>query len=344
MKKDHSNKHLTLFIFLVLLFALVFIIDVFLGSVSIPLKEVLKAIFFQNTSQPEWLDIINNFRLPKAFTAVIAGSALAISGLQMQTVFRNPLAGPDVLGISSGASLGVALVVLGSTRIFSFEVMNFLGNWTIVAAACLGSGIILLIISAVSMRVRDIVTILILGILFGSVTLAIVSILQFFSPASTLKAFMIWTMGSLGGVTKSQLFVLFPCLVIGLLTALFSAKSLNALQLGDNYAKSLGVHIRRSRVLIFISTSILSGSVTAFCGPLGFIGIAIPHVAKLLFKTTNHNILIPGCILTGSIALLSSDIISSLPGSDNAIPINAVTSLLGIPFVIWIILKNKKIA
>lgn len=344
MKNSNHKRHITLYIILSILFVIVFITNVFLGSVTIPFKEVLKAIFTQETTRPEWLDIINNFRLPKALTAMLAGAALAISGLQMQTVFRNPLAGPDVLGISSGASLGVALVVLGSTRIFSLELMDFFGNWAIVLAACLGSGLILLLISTVSMRVRDIVTILILGILFGSVTLAIVSILQYFSPASTLKAFMIWTMGSLGGVTKSQLYVLTPCILFGLATAILSAKSLNALQLGENYAQSMGVHIKRSRFFIFFSTSILAGSVTAFCGPLGFIGIAVPHIVKLFFKTTNHNILIPGCILTGGIALLASDIISGLPGSESAMPINAVTSLIGIPFVIWIIIKNKKIA
>lgn len=344
MRHQYTKRNLSLFITLSLLFIIIFITDVFLGSVSIPFSEVLKGLFTQHTTQPEWLEIINNFRIPKTLTAVLAGAALAVSGIQMQTVFRNPLAGPDVLGISSGASLGVALVVLGSTKIFSLEIMNFFGNWTIVTAACLGSGLILFIISVISLRIRDIVTILILGILFGSVTIAIVSILQYFSPASTLKAFMIWTMGSLGGVTKSQLLVLIPCVCLGLITSILSSKVLNAFQLGDEYARSMGVQIKLSRFVIFFSTSILAGSVTAFCGPLGFIGIAIPHIVKLLFRTSNHNILIPGCILTGSIALLASDIVSSLPGTENSIPINAVTSLIGIPVVIWIIIRNKKIA
>jgi iron complex transport system permease protein len=344
MNNQTRKRQIPVFLILTILFFSVFIIDIFIGSVTIPFKEVLKAIFTQETSRPEWLDIINNFRMPKALTAICAGAALSISGLQMQTVFRNPLAGPDVLGISSGASLGVALVVLGTTKLFSLELINFFGNWTIVSAACIGSGLILLLISAISMRVRDVVTILILGILFSSVTLAIVSILQYFSPESTLKSFMIWTMGSLGGITKSQLFVLIPCVLFGIFTAVLSAKSLNALQLGEHYAQSMGVHIKRSRFFIFLSTSILAGSVTAFCGPLGFIGIAVPHIVKLVFKTTNHNILIPGCILTGAITLLASDIISNLPGSESAMPINAVTSLIGIPFVVWIIIKNKKIA
>ncbi|MBI5219493.1 MAG: iron ABC transporter permease [Bacteroidia bacterium] len=328
-------------LFIILIAA--FLFDLFIGSANIPLPEIVKILFTHESSRPEWISIINDFRLPKVITAILAGAALSVSGLQMQTVFRNPLAGPDVLGITAGASLGVAVVVLGISSFFSFDTFMLFGNWAIVIAACIGSGLILLLIFAVSLRVRDIITILILGIMFGSATIAIVSILQYFSPAPTLKAFVIWTMGSLGGVTKSQLWILLPCVILGLFTAVLSSKILNALLLGENYAKSLGVNIKTSRFLIFFSTSLLAGSVTAFCGPIGFIGIAVPHVTRMIFKTSHHIYLIWGSILIGSVTMLASDILSLLPGKENALPINSVTALLGIPIVIWIIIKNKKI-
>jgi iron complex transport system permease protein len=326
------------------LLILVFIIDLFVGSVKIPFKEIFRILVSGNSDNQIWRTIIYDFRLPKAITAVLAGAALSVSGLQMQTIFRNPLAGPYVLGISAGASLGVAILVLGFTSHFTNQAVHYFGNWAQVISAWIGAGLVLFLILAVSVRVQDIMTILILGILFGSATSAIVSIFQYFSHQSMLKAFVIWSMGSLGNLSKEQLNVLMPCIVAGLVLSLIFSKILNVLLLGETYARSLGVNIKFSRVMLFISTSILAGSITAFCGPIGFIGIAVPHVVRMITKSANHYYLIPGSIISGAIILLISDIIALLPGSDSTLPVNSVTALLGIPVVIWIIIKNKRIA
>jgi iron complex transport system permease protein len=252
------------------------------------------------------------------------------------------MAGPYVLGISSGASLGVAFVILGfSTHLSSDSIQN-LGNWALVAASWLGAGAVMLLIMFISVRVRDIMTVLILGIMLSSGISAIVSILQYFSNETMLKAYVIWTMGSLGNLTSQQLQVLLISVSLGVILSLLSVKMLNALLLGENYAGSIGLNVRFSRIVIFTGTSILAGSVTAFCGPIGFIGIAVPHIARILFKTSDHKILIPGSILIGSIVMLISDIISQLPGSGSVLPVNSVTSIVGIPVVIWVILRNSK--
>lgn len=340
------SKNRILILWVVLSFALVilFILDVFLGSVNIPIKEVLNTLFGGYTDHPEYLTIIFKFRIPKAITAIFAGFALAVSGLQMQTIFRNPLAGPFVLGISAGASLGVAILVMGISTFTVVSQVGVIGNWMIVIAAWLGSGLILSLILAISFRVKDIMTILILGIMFGSATSAIVSILQYFSNESMLKAFIVWTMGSLGGVSIAQLKVLIPSVIGGLFITFFSIKMLNAMLVGENYAKSMGLNVRLSRFLIFFSTSLLAGTITAFCGPIGFIGIAVPHIARIVFKTANHKILLPGSMMLGGIVLLLSDIISQMPGKENTLPINSITALVGIPIVIWIIVKNEKLS
>ncbi len=322
---------------------ILFLLDIVLGSVRLPFIEVIKMIFTGNTEHPEYATIIYRFRIPKALTALFAGFALSVSGLQMQTVFRNPLAGPYVLGISAGASLGVALLVMGLSTFTVVSQIGVLGNWTIVLAAWLGSGLILFLILIVSIRVKDIMTILILGIMFGSATTAIVSILQYFSNESMLKAFIVWTMGSLGGVSLTQLKVLIPSIIIGLVITFLLIKALNAMLVGENYAKSMGLNVRLSRFLIFFSTSLLAGSITAFCGPIGFIGIAVPHIARIVFRTANHKVLLPGTMLLGGIVLLLSDIISQLPGHERTLPINSITALVGIPVVIWIIIRNQKI-
>ena len=339
-----SKKHIVfIWIFLSVLLIVLFVFDVFLGSENIPVKDVIKAIFMGESDHSEYT-IIYRFRIPKALTALFAGFALSVSGLQMQTIFKNPLAGPYVLGISAGASLGVAILVMGISTFTVVSQIGVIGNWVIVIAAWLGSGLILFLILAISVRVKDIMTILILGIMFGSATSAIVNILQYFSNESMLKAFIIWTMGSLGGVLMSQLKVLIPSVIIGLLIAFSSIKMLNAMLVGENYAKSMGLNIRLSRFLIFFSTSLLAGSITAFCGPIGFIGIAVPHIARILFKTANHNSLLPGSMLIGGIVLLLSDLISQLPGKENTLPINSITAMVGIPIVIWIIIKNEKLS
>lgn len=288
--------------------------------------------------------LITDFRFPKSLTAIFAGIALSVSGLQMQTLFRNPLAGPYVLGISSGASLGVALVVLGFSPLFSSASHPAWGNWTLAIASWIGSGTVLVLVFAVSMRVRDIMTVLVLGILFAGVTSALVSILQFFSPENLLKSFVIWTMGSLGNVTYSQLGVLIPVVVLGLFLSIISVKALNISLFGEEYSRTVGINPSRTRLLVFGSTSLLAGTVTAFCGPLGFIGIAAPHLGRMLFQTADHRILLPAMLLMGPALMLVGDLLSQLPGLGGVLPINSVTSLLGIPILVWIILRNQTIS
>jgi len=329
-----------LFAGLILLLIAFLILDVFFGSVSISPSEVIKALFTQTGSNLE--TIILKFRLPKAITALTVGIALSLSGLQMQTIFRNPMAGPDVLGISSGASLGVAFVILGFSSGLSPENISGLGNWVLVAASWAGAGAVMFLIMIISSRVKEIMTILILGIMLSAGISAVVTIMQYFSNESMLKAYVIWTMGSLGNLTENQLSVLLISVSFGLILSLVSVKMLNALLIGENYARSIGLNIKLARVLIFACTSILAGSVTAFCGPIGFIGIAVPHLARIVFKTSDNMILVPGTILIGGSMMLLSDIISQLPGSESVLPINSVTSLIGIPIVIWIILHNRK--
>lgn len=336
--KVRSRK--LIFLCLAILLILFLLLDILFGSVSIKIPDILKALFI-DTGGP-FKTIIFDFRIPKAITALIVGIALSISGLQMQTVFRNPIAGPDVMGISSGASLGVAFVMLGFSSFISAEGLRGLGNWLLVAASWTGAGVVMILIMSISARVRDIMTILIIGIMLASGISAFVTIMQYFSAESVLKAYVIWTMGSLGNLTSGQLNVLLICISGGVLISLASAKMLNALSIGENYASSLGLNVKFARVVIFACTSILAGSVTAFCGPISFIGIAVPHITRLLLKTSDHRMLIPGTVMTGGIVMLISDIISQLPGSDRVLPVNAVTSLIGIPVVIWVIFRNRK--
>ncbi|MDR2910617.1 MAG: iron ABC transporter permease [Bacteroidales bacterium] len=345
MNKSHKYKPLsfrTLFLILGLLFIFLLIADLLLGSVIVPLKQIYFSIFPSAETNETFRTIIVDFRFPKAFTAILTGMALSVSGLQMQTVFRNPLAGPYVLGISAGASLGVALFVLGFSSVISFGVVSITGAWSLATVAWIGSFLVMILVLYVSTHVNDVTTILILGMLFTSAVSAIVSILQYFSSESMLKAFVIWTMGSLGSVTNAQLTVMATAVFLGILLAFFKIKDLNAFLLGENYARSLGVKIVSSRVLIFASTSLLAGTVTAFCGPIGFIGIAVPHICRVIFRTSDHIILMPAVIITGSIVMLFSDIISQLPGMQTTLPINSVTAIIGIPVIVWMIVKNKK--
>lgn len=334
------NRNKLIFSFLIFLLISFFILDVFWGSVSIKASDVIKALFTSNNGDID--TIILKFRVPKAVTALIIGIALSISGLQMQTVFRNPMAGPYVLGISSGASLGVAFVIMGFSGAISPGYLRGLGNWILIASSWAGAGIVMLLIMFISTRVKDIMTILILGIMLSSGISAIVTIMQYFSNETMLKAYVIWTMGSLGNLTTGQLNILLLSISFGTVISILSVKMLNALLLGEDYARSIGLNVRFARLVIFSCTSILAGSVTAFCGPIGFIGIAVPHIARILFKASDHKILIPGTILTGGAVMLASDLISQLPGSESVLPVNAVTSLIGIPVVIWVILSNRK--
>ncbi len=331
------NKFLLLSLSVIVL--IIFIIaDILIGSVSIPIKDFF-AYFSGNEIKPEFQTIITEFRIPKMITALLAGLALSVAGLQMQTIFRNPLAGPYVLGISSGASLGVALLLLSP---LPFLLASSSGmSWLTSIFAWLGAGLVLILIFIVSIRVKDVMTILIIGVLFGSAVSAFVSILQYFGNQAQLKTFVVWTMGSLSGVTNEQLIVLIPSVIAGLLISIFSVRMLNVLLLGENYAKSSGLNLTAARILIFTSTGILAGSVTAFCGPIGFIGIIVPHIARMLFQTADHRILIPASAIIGAILLLISDIISQLPTYSGTLPINSITAILGIPIVIYIIIKNK---
>jgi iron complex transport system permease protein len=339
--KYKYGYHITL-IFTVLVFLLlsIFFLDIILGSVSITPAEIFDALF--KNGDPDIKTIILKFRLPKAITALAAGIALSLSGLQMQTLFRNPMAGPYVLGVSSGASLGVAIVILGFSARFIPGNIQSLGNWTLVSSAWVGAGGVLILIMFISSRVRDIMTILIIGIMLASGISAIVSIMQYFSNETMLKAYVIWTMGNLGNLSSGQLKVLVVAISTGIILSLSSVKILNALLIGENYATSMGLNLKFSRFVIFTSTSILAGSVTAFCGPIGFIGIAVPHISRIIFRTADHRTLAPATIIAGGIVMLASDLISQLPGSVNVLPVNSVTSLIGIPVVIWIILRNKK--
>lgn len=289
-------------------------------------------------NDPVTAKIVVNIRLLKAVVALLAGAALAVSGLQMQTLFRNPLAGPYVLGISSGASLGVAIFLLGAPLLglTGHPLISTLG---IAGAAWIGSALILMLIAAVSRRIKDIMVILILGMMFSSGVGAVVQILQYLSNEAALKSFVVWTMGSLGDVTLGQLGLLLPAVVLGLVLAVAVIKPLNLLLLGENYARTMGLDIRRSRQLIFLSTTLLAGTVTAFCGPIGFIGLAVPHVARILFADADHRILVPASILTGIVVMLLCDVLAKLL----TFPINTITALLGIPIVIWVVIRNKSI-
>lgn len=337
--KDNAGAQRSIFILLSIAVICLFLLDIFLGSVNVSVPEVFKALFHQTGKYDA---IILKFRIPKAVTALTVGIALSLSGLQMQTVFRNPMAGPYVLGISSGASLGVAFVILGFSGLISSGGIPAYGNWLLVLSAWIGAGAVLLLIMAISARINDIMTVLILGIMLSSGISAIVTIMQYFSNETMLKAYVIWTMGSLGNLTAPQLHVLLISVVTGVIISLVSTKMLNALLLGENYARSLGLNVKKARFIIFLCTSILAGSVTAFCGPIGFIGIAVPHIARIIFRTSDHKVLVPATILAGGSVMLLSDIVSQLPGSESVLPVNAITSMIGIPVVIWVIFRNRK--
>jgi iron complex transport system permease protein len=327
----------------ILLFLLtgLFLTDIALGSVEIPLGDILSILFGRPAQDPIWTSIIMEFRLTKAITCVFAGAALSISGLLMQTLFRNPLAGPDVLGLSSGASLAVSLVFMGYS--LGFALFSISNSWAVALAASLGSTLVFLLVLAISSRLRNNASLLIVGLMIGAGTSSIVSVLQFLSKAEDLQTYMIWTFGSLGSLSWPEIRVLGGILVMGAVIALASIKSLNAWLLGVNYAQGLGVNIKRARILIIVSTSILTGGVTAFCGPIAFVGLAVPHLVKMLFKTQDHKILIPSVMAGGAILLLFCDIIAQLPGSNQVLPINALTALIGAPVVIWVILKTRMV-
>ncbi|MBE6209059.1 MAG: iron ABC transporter permease [Rikenellaceae bacterium] len=321
---------------LALLTAVLFVCDILLGSTTISPSEVWSALWGNTDS--DTATIIQQFRLPKAIVAMLCGAALGASGLQMQTLFRNPLAGPYVLGVSSGASLGVAVFLIGTQLLGLEGVAQELG---IVGAAWLGAALIFAMIVSVSRHIKDIMVVLILGVMFGSVASAIVEILQYFGSESTVKSYVVWTMGSLGGVTLAQLKIMAPVVVSGLIISIACIKPLNALMLGENYASTMGINARRSRGLILVSTTLLAGTVTAFCGPIGFLGLAVPHIVRMATGEADHKVLMPGSILCGAAVTLLCDIASRI--GDVTLPINTVTALIGIPIIITVIVKGRNI-
>jgi len=337
-----QNRNTILFTILTLSLLLTLLLNISLGSVSIPIKDVFNSLTGGNSSKETWDYIIINYRLPKAIAAILVGMGLSISGLLMQTLFRNPLAGPDVLGLSSGASLGVATIVLGAAFLPMGLSSILLSSYGIVLASSLGSFLVLLAVLAVSQRLRDTMAILIVGLMFGSLTSAIVGTLTYFSTAEQLQKFTFWSLGNLGNLSWSSIVILSICVTIGLLLSLVSIKPLNALLLGENYARSLGMNYKKTRLIIILATSILAGSITAYAGPIAFIGLAVPHIAKLVFQTSNHTVLFWSTLLLGAIIMLICDSISQLPGSDLTLPINAVTSIFGAPIVIWLLIRKRK--
>ncbi len=327
-----------LFALLSLAAAALFAVDLTTGAVSIPLSDVWAALTGGEVPAAT-AKIVRSIRLLKAVVAVAAGAALAVSGLQMQTLFRNPLAGPNELGISSGASLGVALFLLGAP-VLGLTGGGAAASLGVAGAAWIGSAIVLAVIAAVGRRIKEIMVMLILGMMFSSGVGAVVQMLQYLSHEDALKSFVIWTMGSLGEVTAAQLALLLPAVVLGLALSVAAIKPLNLLLLGEHYARTMGLDIRRSRQLLFLSTTLLAGTVTAFCGPIGFVGLAVPHVARMLFREADHRILLPAAALTGIVVLLVCDIVSK----QLTLPVNTITALLGIPIVIWVVVRNQTAA
>ena len=333
-------RNVLIFTLLAILCIALFIGDLFWGSVDIPFPVIVKLLFGKGGGEVVYSGILYDLRLPKAITALFTGAALSVAGLLMQTLFRNPLAGPYVLGISSGASLGVAAYVMFSG---AFGLSFFLyAGWGYAVSSIAGASIILLLVLLTSFRVTDSVSLLIVGMMFGSITSAFIGVLQSMSDPDSVKLFISWTLGSLSTVSWAQLGVMIPLVSAGLFTAFFLQKKLDALLLGENYAKGIGVSIFRSRLLIIIATSLLAGATTAFTGPIGFIGIAVPHIARGIFKSSKHALVLPASILFGAGLLLLCDIISQLPNSGYVLPINAICAIFGAPIIIWIIMGRRK--
>lgn len=347
--KPHQRLDLGLrpLLLLILVGALtaMFLLSLSIGSVHIPIDQIITVLLGGEAERTAWTNIVLKFRLPKATTAMLTGAALGVSGLMMQTFFRNPLAGPFVLGISSGASLGVALVVLGAGTVGGMLLAGFglTGDLLLASAAALGAGGTMVIVLLVASRVQSSMTLLILGLMMGYFVSAIVSLLLYFAVPERIQAYINWTFGTFSGVTWDQMPILAFGVAIGLGISLTLTKSLNALLLGENYARSLGMNITTTRIAVVSATALLAGVVTAFCGPIGFIGIAVPHLCRSLFDTSDHRVLMPGTILMGAIVALIAALIAEVPGSDQVLPLNAVTALIGAPIVVGVILRQRNL-
>ncbi len=341
MKK--STKYYLLFGAAVIV---LFFTDIVTGSVAIPFGEVwhtlLQGLYGGSYQENSFVgSIVLDFRLPKAITALIAGMGLSLCGLQMQTLFKNPLADPYILGISASSGLGVALFVMGGSLLGVDMATPFFQLFGMAGAAMAGAFLLMILIVSLSNKLKNNLSLLIFGVMVGSVASALISLLQYFTSATSLKTYVLWTMGSFAGLSGVQLAIMGLLVFAGVVLSVYNIKDLNALLLGEQYAEALGLDIKRIKIRILLATTLLAGSVTAFCGPIGFIGIAVPHITRSIYRDANHKVLVPGTLLTGAAMMLLADILSQLPGSGSVIPINTVAALLGIPVILSIILKNR---
>lgn len=336
------TRRFILFTVIILGIICAFVLDLALGSVAIPVEHIVD-LLLGDSIKKSWEYIITDFRLPKAITACFVGAGVSITGLQMQTLFRNPLADTSILGIGHGSSLGVALFVLAPNILPGLLPASVHNNyWGLIISSIIGAFSVLSIVSFISGWMKDIISLLIVGVMLGFITGSLVSVLQYFSDPESIQSYLIWTFGSLSGTTWTQLQFMIPIVSMGILASFLLPKNMNAILLGENYAKSVGVNVRTTQILLIVLTGLITGTLTAFVGPIAFVGIAVPHVARLLFKTANHQILIAATVLCGIFLVLCCDIISQLPGSGTTLPINSVTSILGAPIVIFIVMKNRR--
>ncbi|PWD97800.1 iron ABC transporter permease [Marinilabilia rubra] len=342
-----KGRQLTFFLIsgLIILSIALFLLNLIFGSVNIPINEVVKILLGNGSTEESWRLIVLKSRLPQTVTAILAGAGLAVGGLQMQTLFRNPLAGPSILGISSGAGLGVALVLLLAGKIggVALSHLGWTGHLSVALAAFAGASLILTLVLFLSRHLKDNAMLLIVGIMVGYAASALVGILKFYSMKEDVHAYVIWGLGSFSTVSWSQMWVLFPIVVLGLFGSFFLVKPLNVMLLGEQYAGNLGINISLSRLLIILCTGLLTATITAFCGPIAFLGLAVPHLTKGLFRTSDHKVLLPAVVFAGMTVALFSNLIARLPGFDGALPINAVTSMIGAPVVISVILKGRNL-
>ena len=343
MTRPINTKRKIRYLLLGVLFLMAFLINISFGSVEISIKTILESVFGPTTHNNPLDYIIHHYRIPKSITAVVVGAGLSISGLLMQTLFKNPLAGPYVLGISSGASLGAALYIMGAAALGAFLPQWLIGNWSTTIAASIGSFSVLFIVATVATRIKNTMALLIIGLMFGSLSSALVSILAFFSSKESLQKFVFWTYGNLGNLSFTDIGILGLFVSIGSLVSILNTNVLNAMLLGNDYAISLGISLKKTSLTILIATGLIAGSITAFVGPIAFLGLAVPHICRLVWNTSNHKILIPTSLLMGAIFMLISDSIAQLPGSANVLPINAITALFGSPIVIWLLVRKKQI-
>ena len=338
------RKSLVITLLQVLVLLLLFVLNLLLGTVRIPVGSVCAILLGSGEENEIWTNIVLSSRVPQALTAMVAGAGLAVSGLQMQTVFHNPLAGPSVLGISNGASLGVAFVVLlsGSLGGVALSRLGYLGDVAMSIAAIVGALAILGLIAYVSQKVKGNVTLLIIGVMIGYLANAIIGVLKFFSAEEDVKAFVVWGLGSFARVSGDQMLLFVTLMAILLPLSMLLVKTMNLLLLGDAYARNLGLNIQRSRLLVIVCSGVLVAIVTAYCGPIMFIGLAVPHLARALYRTSDHRILMPGTMLAGGVLALICNLLARLPGFEGALPVNSVTALVGAPVIAMVLFRRRK--